>query len=147
MNKSTIEAGQPEQVTVNEQKAELLPSAQVSANAVLPAVLLRIGLSLSKEGFVWFETKWVGKEAANSYIVKTEQDQEEKNLHTKRVKKESLMVPTTIMYETHKHIAYRIWCLPEDADKAKILLEERIVSLGKSIRDEALKVFVHLNGR
>jgi hypothetical protein len=35
MNKSTIEAGQPEQVTVNEQKADIIPSAQVSANALV----------------------------------------------------------------------------------------------------------------
>lgn len=33
MNKTTIESGQPEQVTVNEQKADITPSAQVSANA------------------------------------------------------------------------------------------------------------------
>jgi|SRR5690348_1691487 len=35
MNKNSIEDGQPEQVTVNEQKADNLTSAQVSANAVL----------------------------------------------------------------------------------------------------------------
>jgi hypothetical protein len=121
--------------------------AAIVANPMLPAVLLRIGLSLSKDGFQWYETKWTGKETANSYIVKTEKDEEEKNRPAKRVKKESLMVPTTIMYETYKHIAYRIWCLPEDAEKAKSKLEVRIVELGKSIRDEALQVFVHLNGR
>lgn len=121
--------------------------AGIAQNPVLPAVLLRIGLSLSKDGFIWYETRWTGKETANSYIVKTEKDEEEKNRPAKRVKKESLMIPTTIMYETYKHIAYRIWCLPEDTDKAKAIIEERIVSLGKSIRDEALKMFVHLNGR
>lgn len=39
MNKSTIEAGLPEQVTVNEQKADNIPSAQVSANAMLAGVI------------------------------------------------------------------------------------------------------------
>ena len=33
MNQSKIEAGQPGQEPTNEQNAELLPSAQVSANA------------------------------------------------------------------------------------------------------------------
>lgn len=40
MYKSTIEERQPEQVTVNEQKADIIPSAQVSANAMLPAVFV-----------------------------------------------------------------------------------------------------------
>lgn len=35
MNKNSIEAGQPEQVPVNEQKADIIPSAQVSANALV----------------------------------------------------------------------------------------------------------------
>lgn len=35
MNKSTIEAGQPEQATVNEQKADIIPSARLVQNGVL----------------------------------------------------------------------------------------------------------------
>src|SRR6185312_8254054 len=41
MNKSKIEAGQPEQVTVNEQKADIIPSAQVSANALVVGCTVR----------------------------------------------------------------------------------------------------------
>lgn len=96
MNNSTTEL----------QKLPADSSAPVAENRMLPAVLLRIGLSLSKDGFAWYETRWTGKETANSYIVKREKDEEEKNRPAKRVKKESLMIPTTIMYETYKHIAY-----------------------------------------
>lgn len=35
MNKNSIEAGQPEQVPVNEQKADNISSSQVSANALV----------------------------------------------------------------------------------------------------------------
>ena len=49
MNKSTIEVGQPKHPTVNEQKADIIPSAQVSANAVLPAVCSDCGNELDDE--------------------------------------------------------------------------------------------------
>lgn len=62
MNKSTIEAGQPEQVTVNEQKADIIPSAQVSANAVLAAGIMEAltGDWSWSDGRGEFDAYWFG---------------------------------------------------------------------------------------
>lgn len=102
------------------------------------AILIYIGLSLSKEGFKWKRHEIQAKKTASGFITTRTEER------TKRISKDKLLVPDTILYDTHKYLGYWIWCLPEDEEKAKSILEAKVVSVATEIRDEAMKMFVHL---
>lgn len=112
-----------------------------------PITILRLGLTLNANGLVWYKHEWFGKETANSYLLKMSEDLPFDKIPAKRVPKDKLMVPNNVTYDTHKYVSYRVWCLPEMEAEAEAVLYERVISTAKAIRDEAMQMFYHLEGK
>lgn len=110
-------------------------------------ILLRLGLSLTKNGFNEKRYEWIGKETDNSYIVKLNNEESLLEKNSRRISKSKLLEPETNLIDSYRIVAYYVWCLPEDEEKAKSILNEKVISLAKYIRDEALQMFVHLEDK
>lgn len=109
--------------------------------------LIRLGLSLTGNGFKWYENKWVGKETKNSYIVRLESELWDKNSGSKRVKKEDLYKSKTNLNTNILIIGYSLWCFPDEVEKYKTILYDEVVKEGKRLKERADKMFVHLEGK
>lgn len=102
--------------------------------------LLRVGLSLMPDGFRERRVEWIGKETEKLYIVKRSDDSSD----NRNIKKDSLLIPSTSFIISHRLISFSLWCFPEDLEKAKQILKDKVIAVAKEVREESDKTFSHI---
>lgn len=101
--------------------------------------LLRISLSLNKNGFEWKRMERAATEKAATYMIEPIEAGDAK----RRMPKENLMQPARWITD-HSLIEYSIWCFPQLEEDAKAILNEKVLSTAMTIKSEWDKVAAHL---
>lgn len=110
-----------------------------------PTKLIRIKVLLHKGGIKFTETEWDCDPKKVVYILTRYDEDFKGKICQKRINKNDIFKIDSTFILNHNHIDYRMFSLPEDVEKNKAMLLEKVKNVALEFQASINAMVSHLN--